>query len=147
MKKIFVILSLVIAIISVAVVVTPKANATTYCNGNPSIVLYHGFNYSNYWYGRYIGEPAIACAWKIPIINRWFYATPNVGEVWNDRIGSVKMFNWPKNSVIRFFSDENYGGVYITTTFNDGTTYEYIPNVYAFNTPWDEVSSIIGTSP
>ncbi len=148
MKKILLSLVLSIAVLSVALVTTPKVQAAT-CNGNPYIITYVGINFtltSKTWCSTYNYEKG----------DSWYsIAVANVGEAWNDNIGSIKMVGWPYGSVLHYYLDQNYNlsctnCMKLTTTVN--STPETIPNVYAYHWPTglgniNTISSFDGISP
>jgi hypothetical protein len=148
MKKILLVLSILVAVVGLALVATPKAHATT-CIG-PYITVYHGINYSDYFFGSYVGPSQTWCAARNYEHGDTWYTinVANVGSNWSGgAIGSIKMINWPLNTVIQYHSGINYAGVGLKTVFNDGTTTELIPNVWNYNTPYDEIGSFSGLSP
>jgi hypothetical protein len=141
MKILRFVLSLTLVISGFLIGFTPRAQAVT-CSGNPYIITYVGANYS--------GSYSIWCSTKhVAGGDVWYtIGVSNVGQFWNDNIGSIKMYNWPMGSVIRYWQTAGYGGMHLTTTVD--SSIEVIPNVYAYSWPpligyYDTITSFEGS--
>jgi hypothetical protein len=153
MKKILSFLLILFTVVGFSLMVTPYAHALdsdpTHCGSTPWVQVFMGTYFTGT--NTVIGIPTKH--YSVETRKCWFSLNiPNVGQTWNDKIASVKMYGWPEGSVLHFYQTANFGGMKLTTTFNDNSYWELIPNVWIYNWPnniffKDSISSIDGISP